>query len=74
MGAGDSCEQDAMGTQKFHTYSIIFKKLDNTTIIIEGKQLARHLGSTQSKYLTGCNTGISILIGLAMVARHILTL
>ena len=51
--------------------SIIFssfkKKLGNTTVIIEGIRLARHLRSTKSKYLMGCIT----VRGLAMVARHI---
>ena len=56
---------------KFLTFLIVFKKLNNPTVIIEGTLLARHLGSTKSKYLIGCNPGISILIGLAIVAWHI---
>ena len=52
---------------KFHDFLIVFKKLGNTTVIIEGIRLTRYLGSTKAKYLMGCNPGI----GQAMVARHI---
>ena len=48
--------------------------MDHITVIIEGTRLARHFGSIKSKYLMGCNPGISILIGLGMVARHIDTI